>query len=39
MHIIHLVERRFGARAGGLTVALVVLSLSSIGLGLLLLGR
>ena len=34
MHIIHLIERRFGARAGGVTAALLVLSLGGLGLGL-----
>jgi hypothetical protein len=34
MHIVHLIERRFGSRAGGVTAVLVALSLSGIALGL-----
>jgi hypothetical protein len=40
MHIVHLIERRFGARAGGVVAVLAALSISAIALGLgLLLSR
>jgi hypothetical protein len=39
MHIVHLIQRRFGARANGALLMLGTLAVVGVGLGLLLLTR